>query len=481
MNTSLQYRLLVAATLVLGVAVGLFSLGWWLCLDAEVEVAMNMPGMDGRPEGLGASKGPVDLAGVFETFDGQADESMPGAWPRFRGADLDNVSKADTPLADTWPTEGPEVLWSVTLGEGHAAPAIFRGRVYLIDYDEEKRMDAIRCFSLKDGQEIWRRSYKNNIKRNHGMSRTVPAVTDDYLITIGPRCHVVCLDPVTGDFKWGLDLQRDFGTEEPLWYTGQCPLIEDGKLILAPSGPEVFMMAVDCANGETLWTAPNPKDWKMSHSSIVPMTFSGRKMYVYAALGGVAGIAAEGPEAGALLWSVPWNPRVAAPSPLPLPDGRILFTASYGYGSMMVGLTEENGAIQAETLFHKTPKEGIAAEQQTPILYNDLLYAIMPKDAGGLRGQLACYRPDGTLQWSSGQTNRFGLGPFVVADKKIYLLNDDGTLCMIDAEADEYRPLAQAQVLNGHDAWGPLAPVGGRLLLRDSTRMICIDIGEKNP
>ena len=37
--------------------------------------------------------------------------------------------------------------------EGHAGAAIHRGRVYLIDYDRDKKLDAIRCLSLDDGSK----------------------------------------------------------------------------------------------------------------------------------------------------------------------------------------------------------------------------------------------------------------------------------------------------------------------------------------
>ncbi|MHC4907904.1 MAG: outer membrane protein assembly factor BamB family protein, partial [Planctomycetota bacterium] len=103
------------------------------------------------------------------------------------------------------------------------------------------------------------------------MSRTVPAVNEKYIVTIGPKCHVTCLDRVTGEFKWMIDLVAEYGTTEPLWYAGQCPLIVDGKAIVAPAGPDVLMMAVDCETGEVVWKTPNPGGWKMTHCSIIPM------------------------------------------------------------------------------------------------------------------------------------------------------------------------------------------------------------------
>jgi outer membrane protein assembly factor BamB len=371
------------------------------------------------------------------------------------------------------------MLWAVELGEGHAAPAVLNGRVYVLDYDEEARADAVRCFSLDTGEEIWRRSYTVDLKRNHGMSRTIPAVTDQYVLTLGPRCHVVCLDARTGDFRWGISLQEEFGTTEPLWYSGQCPLINDNRAILAPAGPDTLLVAVDCATGERVWETPNPNGWIMSHSSIMPMEFGGKRMYVYCAIGGIVGVSAEEADAGTILWEVPWDANVVAPSPVPLDDGKIFMTAGYGNGCLMLQLKEDGGAFSVDVLFDREPKEWLACEQQSPIYHGQLLYGIMPKDAGGLRGQFVCYRPDEALVWSSGPANRFGLGPFVLADAKFYVLSDDGVLTMLRVSGEAYVQLDQAKVLDGHDAWGPIAVVGERMLMRDSKTMVCIDVGPK--
>lgn len=447
----------------------------WSTHDTQPGMQARLPGADGTPAGEKGKSKKVDLKGRLEPFDGVAAD-LPGAWPRFRGADFDNIRKDGPPLAEAWPKDGPPVLWKVELGEGHAGPAVLAGRVYVVDYDEKAKSDAIRCFSLADGKEIWRHSYLITVKRNHGMSRTVPAVTEKYLVGIGPRCHVVCLDPVSGAFRWGIDLQRDYGTKEPLWYTGQCPLIEDGKAILAPCGTDVLLMAVDAETGAPLWKTPNARQWNMSHASVMPMTIAGKKMYVYCAVGGVAGVSAEAADAGALLWEVPWNAKVVAPSPVLLDDGKILLSAGYGEGSVMIRVHGENGAFKAETLYKRGPKDGITSEQQTPIVSDGLLYGIMPKDSGALRSQFVCYNFNGDLVWSSGQSNRFGLGPYLLADGKFFVLNDEGALTMIKASRDGYAPLATAQILHGQDSWGPMAIAGDRLLLRDSTQMVCISL-----
>ena len=82
--------------------------------------------------------------------------------------------------------------------------------------------------------------------------------------------------------------------------------------------------------------------------------------------------------------------------------------------------------------------------------------------------------------WSSGKKNRFGLGPFLLADDVYYLLDDHGELTMIKESLEGYEQLAHAEVIeHGHDAWGPMALVDGKLILRDSKRMICLDVSEQ--
>ena len=478
-NVNQKKSSLIAAgtTVVVCAAVAVVLFVRWLAVDPARELTLSLPGADGGPteaERAVADVLEVDLSGTLETFDGTPSD-LPGSWPRFRGADFDNIAKNAPKLADSWPASGPEIYWSVDLGEGHAAPAVLNGCVYLFDYDEEKRADALRCFSLADGKEIWRHSYGLPAKRNHGLSRTIPAVTEEYIVTVGPRCQVSCVDTKTGEFRWGIDLQQDYGTTEPLWFTGQCPLIVDGVAILAPAGPDALLMAVDCKTGEVVWQTPNPNGWKMSHSSVMPMTIHGEKMVVYAAVGGVVGVSLD----GRLLWEIPWSASVVAPSPVLLSDNRIFITAGYGAGSLMFQVDKTADGYAARELAKNGPKEWLACEQQTPIFREGLLYGIMPKDGGALKQQFVCYHPDQPEPvWSSGRTHRFGLGPFLLADEKFYILDDDGTLTMLAYSKKGYEQLAQHKVLDGHDAWGPIALAGTRMLLRDSKTMICIEVGK---
>ncbi len=393
---------------------------------------------------------------------GRATSNLPGAWPRFRGPNIDNISPERVGLARSWGSGGPKKLWSVSLGQGFAGPAVLSGRVYILDYDENAKADVLRCLSLADGKQIWAQAYKVAIKANHGISRTVPAVTDKYVVTIGPKCHVLCCS-TAGKTLWGIDLVKDYGTKVPPWYAGQCPLIDNGKAIIAPGG-SALMIAVDCATGSVVWKTPNPRGWQMTHASIIPMKLGGQRVYVYPASGGVVGVS---PSDGHLLWEFSgWHVKTAeVPSPLPIGDGRIFLCGGYGAGSMMIKASG-NRVSKVFTL----PQNVFGSHQQTPILYKGHIYGV------GMDKQLVCLDLNGKRVWSSGHTTRFGIGPYMIAEGMIYLLDDGGTLTLAEATSTGYKQLAQAKVLDGPDAWGPMALAGGRLLCRDMHTMVCLDV-----
>ncbi|MBN1127258.1 MAG: PQQ-like beta-propeller repeat protein [Sedimentisphaerales bacterium] len=456
---------------------------WFTDDTASWDIPQRLPGADNKPADLDSVAGQIKIEGTLQTFVAFADKipplpEKPDSWPWFRGLDYNAVCKQDTRLARTWPETGPPILWSVELGEGYAGPAIHDGAVYIIDYDRENQLDVIRCFSLDDGSEIWSYSYPVKIKRFHGMSRAIPTVTDNYIVAIGPKCHVTCLDPKTGAFKWMINMVAEYGSTVPLWYTAQCPVIDDGKVILAPAGKDVLMMAVDCETGNILWTCPNPDGWVMTHSSILPMTFAGQKFYVYCAgddsRGGIIAVSAAD---GSPVWKyTDWKVRTNVPMPVLVETDKLFFCAGYGQydlGCMMLQLIEDNGKIRPEMLYtHNT--EIFSSMQQTPIFYNGYLYGVRMVDK-----QLICMDLDANQIWTSTSAVKFGHGPYAIADNLLFAMDDEGLLRIAQATHTGYVRLDEAQVLDGHESWAPLAFANGRLLVRDTTHMVCLDIAAR--
>jgi outer membrane protein assembly factor BamB len=195
-------------------------------------------------------------------------------------------------------------------------------------------------------------------------------------------------------------------------------------------------------------------------------------MYVYCGKGGVAGVDAAD---GSILWETPdWQIGMATcPSPLVIGDGRIFLCGGYNAGAMMLQLEEHGGRMIAHTLFRLAPRQ-FSSEQQTPILWQGCIYGVRQKDQ-----KLVCLDLQGNELWNSGR-DKFGSGPYLIADGLIYVMNDEGLLTMAEAAPDGYHRLDQARVIpDGVTSWGPLALAGGRLIVRDFTRMACLDVAEQ--
>ena len=112
--------------------------------------------------------------------------------------------------------------------------------------------------------------------------------------------------------------------------------------------------------------------------------------------------------------------------------------------------------------------------QHTPIFFDGHIYGVREKDK-----QLVCLDLKGRVLWSSGSQHRFGLGPYLLADGLIYVLDDSGMLTLAEATPKSYQQLAGVQVIDGNDSWGPMAMAGGRLILRDLTHMACVNVAQK--
>ena len=137
----------------------------------------------------------------------------------------------------------------------------------------------------------------------------------------------------------------------------------------------------------------------------------------------------------------------------------------------------QTGQPQAEkykalTLFQLSDKV-FDSEQQTPVYYEGHLYGLRQDDK-----RFVCLNMEGKIVWESGRTEKFGSGPFLVADGMILILDDDGKLTGCEAVSTGYRKLFEVEIMDDFACWAPLALVQGRLLLRDQVSMKCIDLRE---
>ena len=79
--------------------------------------------------------------------------------------------------------------------------------------------------------------------------------------------------------------------------------------------------------------------------------------------------------------------------------------------------------------------------------------------------------------WNSASDERFGLGPYMIVDGKLFALKETGELYVYDIQPRSLRLIrSQPIIADASDAWGPMAYADGMLLVRDAKRVCCVKI-----
>lgn len=147
-------------------------------------------------------------------------------------------------------------------------------------------------------------------------------------------------------------------------------------------------------------------------------------------------------------------------------------TASYDAGSVMVRVRRTGEAFKPECAFDFKNNEW-NSEVHTPIVYKGHLFAVGKKR----RGLFTCLDADGKQVWTTEGKASFGLGSFLLADGMFFAMDGDtGKLHLIEASTTGCNELSSAQVLAGQEVWAPMALSDGKLVLRDLSKMICLNV-----
>jgi outer membrane protein assembly factor BamB len=177
-----------------------------------------------------------------------------------------------------------------------------------------------------------------------------------------------------------------------------------------------------------------------------------------------------------------WSPATTAASPLFLGNNEIAVFGSYGAGGARIVINNTGSGYSASVREQHKATNGLASDQQTPVIIGNYIWSVLPENAGALKKQLVCYKKSDLLTavWSSGKENRFGrgLGPYIVSGDKLYLLDDDGKLYFYKIQDNKVSLIASHKIIKGIEAWGPMAIAGKYLIMRDSRNLLCLNIGK---
>jgi hypothetical protein len=168
-------------------------------------------------------------------------------------------------------------------------------------------------------------------------------------------------------------------------------------------------------------------------------------------------------------------------------DDKAFFTGGYGQGTLLLGFSRADDAIQVAKLnaipqgatIHPVLKVGEQGYLSSGFAGGGRRGARPPD---GAHGGLVCLDLDGKILWSTGNSPDLQEGSIILAgDIIISQDGGDGTLRLIEP-GPAYKELAAAKVFSrppGRELWAPLALSNGRLVMRSQNEVVCLDLSPR--
>src|SRR5206468_2475764 len=255
-------------------------------------------------------------------------------WPQFLGPTRNGVYTGP-PLAASWPSGGPRVVWRKSIGQGLAGPVVAGGRLIL--FHRVGKQEIVEAFDTRTGSAQWRYAYPTAYRDDFGFDegpRSVPVVTNGRVYTFGAEGQLHAIDLATGRKIWSEDTAARFRVRKGFFGAAGSPLVEDGRVLANVGGSDgAGIVAFHADTGAVLWTATNHE---ASYSSPVSATFGGQTRALFFTRQGLVGL---DPTSGKILFQRDWRSRsqasVNAASPLVVGD-LVFVSASYETGAALL-------------------------------------------------------------------------------------------------------------------------------------------------
>jgi outer membrane protein assembly factor BamB len=438
-----------------------------------------------------------------------AHSAWPSDWPWFQGPGGNNIS-AEKKLLHSFPPDGPKIPWSVEVGPGFGGCSVHRGEVFIFDRVAEMK-DVLRCLDLDSGKPKWTFDSPQPGKLPFPGSRTVPTVTDASVFCISGFGRVLCISRATRKPTWELEFKDKYSSEVPKFGYSHSPVIRKDHVIVAPLAPGAGLVALDQKTGDEVWKSPVPGNSSIT-SSLVRLGGIDQLVFISCVEEGrqpprpsPVGLPGDSsrrpstdgkpdnttvygidPENGAVLWSFPniWS-RLPIPNLTKVADDRLFVTEGYGPVSVMLKITEKDGAWSAHEEFRIEK-----GSQIHPAIFHEGYLYLLANAYMNQRGQrrlseggLMCLDLDGRVRWRTGDQPNLGRGCMLLADGM--LISQDGRtghLRLIDPNPEKFIQLAEADLFGSGSTrddlqmWSPMALSDGRLLMRSQALLLCVDL-----
>ncbi len=276
---------------------------------------------------------------------------------QWRGTNRDGIY-LETDLLNTWPENGPELLWKYEgIGKGYAAPSVLGNQIFINGEQDSSSY----LFALNpNGQLLWKAPngeefMGDGFSATYPGSRSTPTVVDDLIYATSGKGRIACFETASGKEKWAVDIVKDLGGTEPYFGYSESVVVDEDKLFCFAGGDVNNTLALNRFTGETIWSAKAKQD-TFSYCSPILVELPERKVLIT--------------HSRHYIYSIDTNTgEIIGSSPLDFKyDGEHCNSPLYADGTIYFVSNEKNdGAIKLEL----TPKGSLNEQWNNPKIKNN--------------------------------------------------------------------------------------------------------------
>lgn len=384
-------------------------------------------------------------------------------WPQFLGPNR-NGTYSGTNLAESWPKEGPPILWQKQVGQGFSGPVVADGRLIILHRLQDR--ETVECFDALTGKQLWSHDYPTGYRDDFGFDegpRATPAIAEGRVYTFGAEGMLHGLELDTGKKLWSVNAKDQFMAPKGFFGIACSPLVEGQVVLLNIGGAKGSgIVAFDKMTGKVLWRAT---DDEASYSSPIAATINGKRQALFFTRERLVSV---DPANGGVLFQFPWRPAMNASVSAAVPlvvDDQIFLSASYGAGAVLlrVGNDKPEKIWSADNL--------LSNHYANSVHHNGFLYGFDGRQEQGCN--LRCVElKTGKIRWSR---DRFGAGTIMLAGDQLLILSERGELIRAPATPTEFKPSARVQILPVQVRAYP-AMANGLFYARSTAKLVCVDL-----
>ncbi len=372
-------------------------------------------------------------------------------WHQWRGPNRDGHSPEKGLLAQ-WPAGGPRALWKGTgAGTAYSSLSASNGRLFTLGARADT--EYVMAFDAGTGKKLWEVPNGRRFRNDMGDGpRSTPTVEGDRVYAFGGSGDLTALDAATGKRIWSVNVVQTFGGITPNWGYSESPLIVGDRIVLNAGGRRASIVALNKADGKTLW---QNHDDEAAYSS--PMLLRTGSLQQVVFFTGARALAVD-PSDGRLLWSYNKVANNTANIATPIVQGTKVFLSSdYGTGAALLDVKAAGNIAQASEVYFTREMRNHHA---SAVVVGDTIYGFSSSILTALDFAT------GEMRW---RHRSVGKGSLIVAEGRLYLYGENGTVALAEASPQGYKELGRFSIetSTSNPAWSHPIITNGKLLVRD--------------